>query len=134
MDALPFENEELDLIWSEGAIYNIGFEKGVTPFLDLPATLELYTPLPGLPKASLATGASVVSGPAYAGIDADMVDMETYALKRVCQHFGVPLIALRGVSDGADDLHHIDGWTQYLHVIDEKLAMAVDELETALAG
>lgn len=29
MDNLPFENEELDLIWSEGAIYNIGFERGL---------------------------------------------------------------------------------------------------------
>lgn len=29
MDKLPFADEELDLIWSEGAIYNIGFEKGV---------------------------------------------------------------------------------------------------------
>ena len=29
MDTLPFQNEELDLIWSEGAIYNIGFERGL---------------------------------------------------------------------------------------------------------
>ncbi|MBK7172301.1 MAG: class I SAM-dependent methyltransferase [Bacteroidales bacterium] len=29
MDNLPFQHEELDLIWSEGAIYNIGFEKGL---------------------------------------------------------------------------------------------------------
>ena len=29
MDSLPFEDEEFDDIWSEGAIYNIGFEKGV---------------------------------------------------------------------------------------------------------
>ncbi len=29
MDNLPFENEEFDIIWSEGAIYNIGFERGV---------------------------------------------------------------------------------------------------------
>jgi SAM-dependent methyltransferase len=29
MDTLPFQNGELDLIWSEGAIYNIGFENGV---------------------------------------------------------------------------------------------------------
>jgi len=29
MDKLPFKNEELDLIWSEGAIYNIGFERGL---------------------------------------------------------------------------------------------------------
>ncbi len=29
MDKLPFEKEEMDLIWSEGAIYNIGFERGL---------------------------------------------------------------------------------------------------------
>jgi len=29
MDELPFENETFDLIWSEGAIYNMGFESGV---------------------------------------------------------------------------------------------------------
>ncbi|MCK4621112.1 MAG: class I SAM-dependent methyltransferase [Desulfuromonadales bacterium] len=29
MDNLPFNNEEYDVIWSEGAIYNIGFEKGI---------------------------------------------------------------------------------------------------------
>ena len=29
MDNLPFGDEEYDVIWSEGAIYHIGFEKGV---------------------------------------------------------------------------------------------------------
>lgn len=29
MDDLSIQNEELDLIWSEGAIYNIGFERGI---------------------------------------------------------------------------------------------------------
>ena len=29
MDQLPFTEEEFDLIWSEGAIYNIGFERGL---------------------------------------------------------------------------------------------------------
>jgi len=29
MDDLPFEKESLDLIWSEGAIYNIGFKQGL---------------------------------------------------------------------------------------------------------
>ncbi len=36
MDALPFETESLDLIWSEGAIYNMGFAAGLAawrPFL-----------------------------------------------------------------------------------------------------
>ena len=30
MDNLPFQQEEIDLIWSEGAIYNIGFERGLS--------------------------------------------------------------------------------------------------------
>lgn len=29
MEQLPFKDEEFDVIWSEGAIYNIGFGKGV---------------------------------------------------------------------------------------------------------
>ena len=29
MDDLPFQDEQLDLIWSEGAIYNIGYERGL---------------------------------------------------------------------------------------------------------
>ena len=29
MEELPFDNEEFDIIWSEGAIYNIGFENGI---------------------------------------------------------------------------------------------------------
>ncbi len=29
MDKLPFQEEEFDVIWSEGAIYNIGFERGI---------------------------------------------------------------------------------------------------------
>ena len=30
MEALPFSDEEFDVIWSEGAVYNMGFETGVT--------------------------------------------------------------------------------------------------------
>jgi len=33
MENLPFSEEELDLIWSEGAIYNIGFERGLSDWL-----------------------------------------------------------------------------------------------------
>ncbi|MDR1527111.1 MAG: class I SAM-dependent methyltransferase [Dysgonamonadaceae bacterium] len=29
MENLPFQEEELDLIWSEGSIYNIGFDRGL---------------------------------------------------------------------------------------------------------
>ena len=110
----------------------LGVPKGRTPFLDLPATVPLPCPIPGLPTATLSTGANIVSGRAYEAIQAEMVDMETFAILRACQRFGLPLIGLRGISDGAAELRHIGDWTEYLHVIDEKLADAVDRLEPAL--
>lgn len=111
----------------------LGFEKGVTPFLNLPAVLRLGPLVPGLQRATLSTGANIVSGSAYRQVEADMVDMETYAIKRACDRFGLPLVAIRGISDGASELHHIDDWTRYLDVIDEKLAAAVDLLEASIA-
>ena len=33
MDALPFEDRSFDAIWSEGAIYNMGFENGIRAWL-----------------------------------------------------------------------------------------------------
>jgi len=34
MEDLPFDNEEFDIIWSEGAIYNMGFETGIKKWKD----------------------------------------------------------------------------------------------------
>ncbi|RAH37721.1 5'-methylthioadenosine/S-adenosylhomocysteine nucleosidase [Halomonas sp. SL1] len=110
----------------------LGFQKGVTPFLDLPDILPLPLRIPGIREASLSTGANIVSGAAYAAIAADMVDMESYACLRACTRFDVPLVVLRGISDGKAELNHVDDWTEYLHVIDEKLAAAVDRLGEAL--
>lgn len=110
----------------------LGFEKGVTPFLDLPPRLALPHQIIGLPAASLSTGANIVSGPAFDEIAEDMVDMESYAVLRACQRFEVPLIALRGISDGAAPLDGLHSWTEYLHIIDARLAQAVDRLRMQL--
>ena len=110
----------------------LGVAKGVTPFSGLPAILEMKNLVEGIPAATLSTGGNIVSGHAYDAIDADMVDMETYAILRACQRFDVPLIGLRGVSDGAEELRHIQDWTQYLHIIDQRLAEAVDILSDAI--
>ncbi|MCM2291626.1 5'-methylthioadenosine/S-adenosylhomocysteine nucleosidase [Allorhizobium sp. BGMRC 0089] len=110
----------------------LGFEKGRTPFLDLPASVELPLRIPGVAAASLSTGGNIVSGPAYAEIAADMVDMETFSVLRACQTYNLPLIGLRGISDGKADLTHVKDWTEYLHIIDRKLADTVDRLIKAL--
>ena len=112
----------------------LGFEKGATPFLELPVTVPLPFSVPGIRGATLSTGGAIISGAAYDTIAADMVDMETFACLRACQLFGVPLIGLRGISDGAADLRHVGDWTEYLHVIDEKLAAAVGLLERAITS
>ncbi|MEP9396956.1 5'-methylthioadenosine/S-adenosylhomocysteine nucleosidase [Mesorhizobium sp. KR2-14] len=111
----------------------LGFAKGATPFLELPVTVPLPLRIPGIPQATLSTGAAIVSGAAYDAVEADMVDMETFAVLRACQLFGLPLIGLRGISDGAAELRHVGDWTEYLHVIDERLARAVNRLSDALS-
>lgn len=111
----------------------LGFKKGATPFLDLPVTVPLRHRIPGVKEASLSTGANIVSGGAHDTIEADMVEMETFAVLRACQRFEIPLIGLRGISDGSEELRHVSDWTEYLHVIDEKLALAVEAMGSAIA-
>lgn len=110
----------------------LGFERGCTPFLDHPAVIALPHHIPDIPAASLSTGGNIVSGAAYDLLDTDMVDMETFAVLRSCHRFGLPLIGLRGISDGTGELRHVGDWTEYLHVVDENLAIAVDQLQSAL--
>jgi adenosylhomocysteine nucleosidase len=107
----------------------LGFARGATPFLDLPVVLPLEPEIPGLAPARLSTGANVVSGAGYEAIDADMVDMESFAVLRACQAFGVPLVVVRGISDGVSELTGMSDWTRDLAIIDEKLAGAVDLIE-----
>lgn len=112
----------------------LGFARGQTPFLDLPPVVPLPWRIPGIPAASLSTGANIVTGATYDSIAEDMVDMETFAVLRACQRAGVPMVALRGISDGASELTQVSDWTQYLHIIDERLAQAVDRLAQAIGA
>jgi len=112
----------------------LGFERGRNPLLDLPVVVELPHVQPGWPAATLSTGGNMVSGAAYDEISAEMVDMETYAVWRACQKFGLPMIGLRGISDGKTELRHVSDWKEYLGVIDEKLCDAIAHLETSMGG
>lgn len=104
----------------------IGFEKGCTPNVEEPAQIALPCHIAGLPGATLATGGSIVSGAAYDAIEQDMVDMETFAILRAARRFSLPLMGLRGISDGHSELERYEDWTDYLHIIDERLGSALD--------
>ena len=105
----------------------LGFPKGVTPFDDLPAVIPIPHRIPDIPAATISTGGNIVSGAAYDAIEADMVDMELFAVLRAAQRFGVPMIGLRGISDGRNELTGLHDWVEYLHVIDQKLAVALED-------
>ena len=118
--------------WRDIDASPFGFAKGVTPLVDHPVDVPLSCPLP-IPSARLSTGGDVLSGDAYDAVDADMVDMETFAIARVCAHFGVPLTGLRGISDGPEPPTGLHTWTNLLGHLDKELAKAVDLLLDALA-
>lgn len=120
--------------WRDMDASPLGFQRGLTPFLDQPVEIPLPVRLPGLPAARLSTGANIVSGPAYAGIDADMVDMESFAVLRACQQFAVPMIGLRGVSDGKRELRHYTDWTEWLGHLDAEFGRIIDDLPGMLAA
>lgn len=122
-----------EVSWRDIDASPLGFARGVTPFADFPAVARLATPFAGVPTATLSTGADVVMGTAYDAIDAELVDMETYAVWRACARFDVPLIGLRGVSDGADEGERLD-WTALLGVLDGRLAAVIDLLADVAHG
>jgi adenosylhomocysteine nucleosidase len=111
----------------------LGFDKGRTPFLDQPAVIPIPHHISGIPAASISTGADIVSGRAYDGIAADMVDMESFAVLRAARRFGRPMIGLRCISDGRAEVTRLEDWTEYLHIVDEKLAAAFDRFAAAVA-
>lgn len=112
----------------------LGFDRGVTPFTDQPAVIAVRDRLPGIPPASISSGGDIISGKAYDAIDADMVDMETYAVVRAAARLHIPVIGLRGISDGRSDLTGLHDWLEFLHVLDEKLALVIDAMHEHVRG
>ncbi len=112
----------------------LGFKRGLVPFLNEDVVIPIDKQIPGIASASIATGASIVSGAMYDAIDADMVDMESYAVYRAAKHFGVPMVGLRGITDGKTELSKYEDWADYLHLVDHKLAADIDRFLTVLTG
>jgi adenosylhomocysteine nucleosidase len=78
----------------------LGLPPYVTPFDDLPAILENGLRFERFQEGICGTGDAFVTGTAPAGWN--VVDMEAYALAKVCLLEKVPFGCLKYITDGAD--------------------------------
>ena len=67
--------------------------------------------MPHLQQARCGSGDSFVTGPPP--LACDLVDMEAYALSKVCYLENIPFLSIKYVTDGGDDSAHRD-WTDNL--------------------
>jgi adenosylhomocysteine nucleosidase len=87
-------------------VSGLGFPLGTTPFEDVPAVLEFPALFPELPEAVCGTGDRFETGAPL--VDCDVIDMEGYALAKVCLLEGAELGAVKFVTDGADGNAGVD--------------------------
>jgi len=81
-------------------VSGLGFARGVTPFEETPPRLEFPVRFPELPAGVCGTADSFVTG--ATGLPCDVVDMEAYALAKVCWREGASFACVKYVTDGAD--------------------------------
>jgi adenosylhomocysteine nucleosidase len=88
-----FEQRDMD-------VSGLGFPPGVTPFDDTPAVIEFPALLPQLPQHACSTADSFATHEHEVG--GDVVDMEAFALARVCTAEHARFACIKYVTDGAD--------------------------------
>lgn len=81
-------------------VTGLGFEIGATPFDAMPARLEFAQTFRDLPQGTCGTGDCFVTGDA--ALPYDVVDMEAYALAKVCKQENARFACAKYVTDGAD--------------------------------
>jgi adenosylhomocysteine nucleosidase len=105
----------------------LGFARGETPFDPAPRVLESPRFFPQLASASCSTADSFATDGHE--VDADVTDMEAFALARVCLAEGVRFAAAKYVTDGADGSAAAD-WADAL----DAAASAFAELYASIDG
>lgn len=97
----------------------LGFKVGVTPVdTDYPAEITLEPYFEHLAKGICGTGDNFETG--QPKVPCNLVDMEGYALAKVCKKLGVRLISVKYITDGANDTAHLD-WEENLLLGAKKL-------------
>ena len=102
VDCTKFVQRDMD-------VTGLGFMRGETPFeSDPPLMLDFgITPLNNIKRrATCGSGDSFVEDRTqYYG---EVVDMEAYALAKVCYRYDIPFVSFKYITDGADEQAHED--------------------------
>lgn len=84
----------------------LGFKAGETPLDNIPGEIFATTHFAELPKGICGTGDNFATG--ISVVACDLVDMEAYAIAKVCKKKNVSFVSLKYITDGADHNAHND--------------------------
>jgi len=93
-------------------VSGLGFALGVTPYDEAPPALRFDPVFKHLPSAVCGSGDSFAT--TVTDMECEVVDMEAYALAKVCWYEQAQFACVKYVSDGADHTA-ADDWQQNLH-------------------
>lgn len=100
----------------------LGFPVGTTPLDTVsPGAIELAPFFPELPQGVCGTGDSFEIG--QPRLSCELVDMEAYAIAKVCKRQGVRCISVKYITDGANDTAHLDWEANLLFGAQKLLAL-----------
>lgn len=84
----------------------LGFPHGETPMDRIPGLIKANRLVGGKPSGICGTGDSFEVGPSK--VPCDLVDMEAYAIAKVCKKFDIEFVSFKYISDGSDHNAHND--------------------------
>jgi adenosylhomocysteine nucleosidase len=109
-------------------VSGLGFPLGVTPYDEAPASLVYEPVFTHLPAAVCGSGDSFAT--VDIEVDCAVIDMEAYALAKVCWHENAGFACVKYVTDGADHTA-ADDWQRNVHVAAEEFLQLFRSLSSA---
>lgn len=103
----------------------LGVPLGDTPMDEIPGKIECTTFFSDLKKGICGTGDRFET--TAPKLKCDLVDMEAYAIAKVCKKMGVGFSAYKYITDGSDDNAHKD-WIENLKPASVALKKIFDQL------
>jgi adenosylhomocysteine nucleosidase len=107
-------------------VSGLGFALGVTPYDEAPSSLIFDPVFTQLPAGICGSGDSFAT--ADIEVDCAVIDMEAYALAKVCWHENARFACVKYVTDGADHTAAED-WQRNVHVAAEEFLQLFQSLQ-----